>query len=256
MQHVELLQNLGLNEKEAKCYLALLPLNRATAYMVALRSGLKKPTAYVVLENLVNKGFVLKIPHQDKTKYIAKSPKECFVIAREKINAVQEALPELMAMQKEDDERVSIAYFEGMEGIEEMYDRMIKIMKQKPAQERNISGFYAHEQDTSEMLQDYWKNLNERFAKNSIRRSAITTKHETLEGFLELETLKKYGIRIKPLAQADYSSNISIEIYDNYTHIVSHRHLQGILIENPDIADVMSQIFHLVWKMSKEKAIG
>ena len=256
MEHLEHLQNLGLNEKEAKCYLALLPLNRATAYMVALRSGLKKPTAYVVLENLVNKGFVLKIPHQDKTKYIAKSPRDCMAMVREKLNAAHEDLPELMAMQKEDDEKVSIAYFEGMDGIEEMYDRMLKTMKQKPSAKRVVSGFYAHQQDTSEMLKNYWVKLNERFLKNSIRRQSISTKHESLKGYLQVESLKKYGVTMKSLSPEDYSSNISIEVYDDFTQIISHRHLQGVLIENPDIANVIGQIFNLVWKLSKEKALG
>lgn len=256
MELVESLQNLGLNEKEARCYLALLPLRKATAYMVAVRSGLKKPTAYVILESLVNKSFVLKIPHQDKTFYTAKSPRDCMIMAKEKINSAQDALPELMAMQKEDNEKVAVAYFEGMDGIGEMYDRMIKTMKQKKHDQRNAVGFYAHQQDTSEMLQDYWKDMNEKFAKHSISRKAITTKHESIESYLSIESLKKYGVVTKPLSEDDYSSNISIEVYDNFTQIISHRHLQGILIENPDIAAVMTQIFKLVWKSSKEKSVG
>jgi hypothetical protein len=54
MDRIKALKYIGLNDKEARCYLALLPLNQATAYMVALRSRIKKPTAYVVLESLVN----------------------------------------------------------------------------------------------------------------------------------------------------------------------------------------------------------
>jgi hypothetical protein len=61
---------------------------------------------------------------------------------------------------------------------------------------------------------------------------------------------------MKALAEKDYSSNISVEVYDNFVQIVSHRYMQGTLIENSDIADVMRQIFNLVWIGSKEKAIS
>lgn len=250
---IESLQNIGLNEKEARGYLALLPLRNATAYMVALRSGLKKPTAYVVLESLVNKGFVFKMPAAEKTLYIAKSPKDCMSIAVQKIRTAQETLPELMAMQKENEEKVSVAYFEGMDGVKEMYTRLIKDMKKKPVSERKVVGFYAHQQDTSEMLQEYWINLNESFAHHNISRKSITTKHESVKQFLSSVSMQKYLMQVRTISEKSYSSNISIEVYDNFVQIISHRYLQGILIENPDVASVMIQIFNLVWNISEKK---
>lgn len=257
MELLETLENIGLNEKEAKCYLALLPLRQATAYMIALRSGLKKSTAYVVLESLVNKGFALKIPAQDKTNYIAKSPKDCLALAQEKLQAAKETLPELMAMRREsDDEKVSVAYFEGLDGVKEMYAQLLKNMKQFPLYERKLVSFSAHKQDTSEALQKYWEELNQQFVKSHILRKSITTKHETMESFLQKANLKKYSIQIKAIKPEDYLSSITIDIYGNFTQIVSHRYLQGILIENPDVAHVMGQIFELVWKSTKEKSQG
>lgn len=257
MELIESLKNIGLNEKEAKCYLTLLPLRQATAYMIALRSGLKKPTAYVVLESLVNKGFALKIPSQDKTNYIAKSPKECMALARERMQLAQESLPELMAMRREsDDEKVSVAYFEGLDGVKEMYAQLIKNMKQRPMNQRQLMSFSAHLEDTAESLQKYWDELNEQFVKSHIERKAITTKHEASETFLQKSNLKKYLIQVKAVKPEDYLSNITIDIYGNFTQIISHRYLQGILIENPDVAKVMAQIFKLTWKVTKEKSQG
>lgn len=256
MELIESLQNIGLNDKEARGYLALLPLRRATAYMIALRSGLKKPTAYVVLESLVNKGFASKIPFDDKTFYVAKSPKECMSIARSKLQAAQEMLPELLALENNSDDKVNTSYFEGLDGVKEMYNRMIKYMKNKPEDQKWVVGFYAHQQDTSEMLQKYWVDMNNSLRLNKIKRKAVTTKHETLMSFLENENLKKNLITIKALPQEDYFSNISIEIYGNYTQIISHRYIQGILIENPDVAKVLQQIFNIVWKKRKEKPLG
>ena len=72
------LKNLGLNDKEARAYAALLELGQTTAYAVAERSGLKRPTVYVVLDELRQKGLVLKIPHVKKQLWSAKSPHQIF----------------------------------------------------------------------------------------------------------------------------------------------------------------------------------
>ena len=101
MKSIEALISLGLNEKEAKAYLALLPLAKATAYTIAMRSGLKKPTAHVVLDNLVSKGFALKIPYKRKHCFMAKSPRECLSLIKKKIATAEEMLPELLAIQKQ-----------------------------------------------------------------------------------------------------------------------------------------------------------
>jgi len=253
MELIESLMNLGLNEKEAKIYLALLSLEKATAYTVATRSGLKKPTAYVILDNLVSKGFVLKIPYKEKHMFLAKSPRECMALAREKISTAEEMLPELLAMQKKTEQKASVSYYEEIDGLKEIYRKIVKIMKMKPESERSFVAFYAHQKDTPQFLQKYWVELNEEYKENKIKRRYITSLHPSIKRYLEKEMIKNYRVELKALPENDYSSNISVEIFDSCILIVSHRYIQGILIENPDIANVMKQIFNLVWKLTKEE---
>jgi HTH-type transcriptional regulator, sugar sensing transcriptional regulator len=248
MDLINSLTNLGLSEKEAKVYLALLSFDKATAYAVAIRSGLKKPTTYVVLENLVARGFALKIPQKDKHYFIAKSPRECLALAKEKLSEAEEVLPELLAIQKKGEHKASVSYYEGFEGVKEMYNRLLKNMKNKPLTERSFSAFYAHQKHTPEFLQKYWLTLNEEYVKIGLRRKAVTTLHPSIKNYLKKEVQERLGMDLRALPENDYSSNISIEVYDDFTQIISHRYLQGILIENPDIASVMKQIFNLVWK--------
>lgn len=251
MELTESLVSLGLNDKEAKVFLALLPLEKATAYAVAVRSGLKKPTAYVVLNNLVGKGFALKIPSSDKHLFMAKSPKECVAIARQRLSIAEDALPELMALRKKGEEKANVSYFEGFDGIREMYARLVSDLKWKPADERSFVAFYAHQKHTPEFLREYWLELNETYRANKIRRQAVTTLDPSIREYLKEETKRRFGMDLRPLPESEYSSNISIEIYGNCVQIVSHRGIQGVLIEHPDIADVMRQIFALAWKTTE-----
>ena len=238
---VETLENFGLNEKEARIYLTLLPLKKATAYVVSVQSGIKKSTTYNILEILVNKGFALKIPSDDKNYYIAKSPKECFFAAREKLISIEEILPELLAMQKSDEEKASVSYYEGMNGIKESYHRIFKNVKDK-----EIVGFYAHGKESPKDLVEAWDWWTKKRKERNIRVRGITTKDVSNEGYLteQEENLSN----IKALPPEEYNSNISVEVYDKFTQIISSRSMQSILIEDNDIANVLKQIFEMVWK--------
>ena len=61
MDPKESLKHIGLNEKEIQIYLSLLELGSSTVLAIAKRSGIKRPTAYLVLQSLVEKGFASRI---------------------------------------------------------------------------------------------------------------------------------------------------------------------------------------------------
>ena len=244
------LQNLGLTEKEAKVYLALLQTGKSTAYSLALRSNLKKPTVYVTLENLISKGVVQKIPRAKKALYTAISPEELFDIAKSKMENAKNALPELQALSQGKEYKVRASYYEGLPAIMEMYSKMAKLMKN-----REYVGFFAHADVPAELMKTF-DEINEIHLKNGIKRRGITVNHPTMGKFLNNEYAKKYGVRLKALPMDKYNSNISIEIYDNYTQIFSHRHMQATVIDNPDVADVMRQIFELVWERNDPETVS
>lgn len=233
----------GLTEKEAKIYLALLQAGEQTAYSIAIKSELKKPTTYVVLEELVRRGIVHKIPRAKSTRYEAVDPVELFVVARERAEHAEAILPELRALYRTDTTKVKASFYEGLNGIKEMGGKLVEHTKG-----REHIAFYAHQKDTPKVLQEYWKELNAEYAKNNITRRAITTHDPSINDYLTNKVVPKNSLQLKALSPKKYSSNISIEVYDKWTQIISHRYLQGILIENPDIAHVMKQIFELIWE--------
>ncbi|MFA6100136.1 MAG: helix-turn-helix domain-containing protein [Patescibacteria group bacterium] len=235
-------QNLGLNEKEAKIYLALLQSGQSTAYQVAKRSGLKKPTTYVVLDGLIERGAVRKILKPKAMQYEATDPVDLFVEARSRVEQAESVLPELRALAKNDSKIVQATYYEGLQGIKEMYDFLMQEMKGK-----EYVGFYAHEMDTPPELKSYWRDLNQKFIEKKIKRRAVTPFDETTKPYMENQIIPKEFAQIKGISKKIYNSNISIEVFNQYTQIISHRYEQGILIRNPDIADTLKQIFEIVW---------
>lgn len=235
------LKNIGFTEKEAAVYLALLENGQGTAYQIAKRSGLKKPTAYVILDILVEKGAAQKILKPKNAEYAAANPDGIFNEVRQRITQAEDILPQLRALARSDKKIVETTYYEGIAGVKEMYKNLLR-----ETAGGSYIGFFAHEKDTPKVLKDYWPELNAEMAKQKITVRGVTTNDETTKKYFDAELLKPL-FEVKSLEPKLYSSNISIEIYGDYTHILSHRYLQGILIRNPDIAGVLRQIFEIVW---------
>jgi len=233
------LKNLGLNDKEARAYAALLELGQTTAYAVAERSGLKRPTVYVVLDELRQKGLVLKIPHVKKQLWSAKSPDEFFGEAEERLKIAKQALPELLAMTS-GSKKPRTLYFEGLRGIEDVTRYGLERMKGK-----EIIGFYAEAGDASPELKKIFGDYNNRLKRDCITERGIVPDIPNLKYWRDTD--KEYGRTMKIVPPATYSARNSIEIGDTFVRILAFKDLQGVIIENEAIAQTMRQIFEMVW---------
>ena len=58
--NLDTLVSLGINEKSARIFLAALSLGTATAQNIANGAGLKRPTAYLHLQELLKMGLIEK----------------------------------------------------------------------------------------------------------------------------------------------------------------------------------------------------
>jgi sugar-specific transcriptional regulator TrmB len=241
MKFINTLKDIGFSENEAKIYLVLLEIGKATAYKISKQAGFKKGTVYGILDNLSQKNFVIKIPAITSTFYKPRSPKEVLALSEEKIKNAKEDINALEKISDKNHFSSNVYYFDGLEEIKKMYKNIIKENKNK-----EFISFTSHSKNTSKELMGYWDKFNNERVKRKISAKAITPK----EGFSDKWTKnqKKYLLKIKFLENKFYDSDISIDIYDRFVQIVSYRYLQGILIDNPDIVKAMKQIFELVWR--------
>lgn len=243
MNSVEALKNVGLTDKEARVYVALLQLGRASSYAVSVKSGLKKPTTYVILDELVEKGFAHQIPRAKKKMYVPVSPDEVFGIAEEKLEVARQALPELKSLTKETD-KVNTLYFEGLKGLREaMWYRM------EEQKDKTMVGFYAANLDTPPegyALIDEWQAA---LRKRNITLQGITPKHESLRQYFEGDWGRTKLIDFKFLPYEEYSSKISMEAVLDMVRILdfNEESMQAVIVENKHVADMVRQVFNIAW---------
>lgn len=73
------LQNLGLNQYEAKAYSSLLKIGTANAYKVSKESGIPRARIYDVLETLTNRGLAMVEESSESTKIYTPVPSKVFL---------------------------------------------------------------------------------------------------------------------------------------------------------------------------------
>jgi predicted transcriptional regulator len=237
MDAVAQLKTLGLSDKEARCYVALVGLGQATAYRVAQKAKLKIPIVYVVLDELRRKGLVLKVPQAKKQLFSAKAPDELFAVYEEQLRYAKRALPELLAAASGND-RVRVLYFEGTEGMREMLEYRTPELAGK---ELRVLYGKAGKQPPA-MYFEYNKKLHEQES----RLRGFMPDHPSLQEFIKLD--KKYGWDIRPLPVSDFSADASVEIADGFVRIQLYKSAQGVVVEDKNFARMMGEVFEMLWK--------
>ncbi len=240
------LKNLGLSEKEARIYLALLQLGPATPYKMSKRAHLKRPTAYVIAEELLEKGFVIQAPGEKHT-YIARPPEVIFDEFEKKIGESRKHLPELRSLRGGIAEKPSVLYFEGVEGIRQALFHRIQELGNT-----EILGFYADPEYASVALLPVTKEFNEYLAPHNIKvRGFVTDTKELKEmgfdKFFNLQDPAAAAINAKIVGKDIYSSNASFEFYPKFIKIIFFDTAIAIIIESETVAKALRQIFEMLW---------
>ncbi len=236
----KVLQDMGLSEIEAKVYLAVLELGNASVLEIAKKAQVKRPTCYLSLDNLFNKGFASKIQKKSTTLYTAEKPSILLNKFREKINNFKDLLPFFEAKFNKGS-KPKIRYYEGKEELWNIYTKILF-----PAQE-----IYFFGTDVEKIMQvfpdlfEYWiKNFIEKY-KNS--KEIIS--HDKAG----LDYVKKHGkqrpIKIMPKDLPVFADSV---ITDNKLFIVSLDNLFGVLIESEDLAKTYKNFFLLAWRAAEE----
>jgi len=235
------LSNAGLTLKESEVYLAILKIKSGTAYRIAKISKIKKPTTYVILETLREKGFVLKTPSKRGTTYTAKSPDELVQNVEKKLDSLLQVLPHLKSIFKGNEDNINVFYYEGFDGVKDLLFYKIDEMKNE-----NMYAFFAKLEDYNEEIIELTRQWSAVLLKNNILFKGITPDVKITREVIESDP--SIYQEIKFVDPKKYSSNISIDCTHNFVRIVDFKNLNGIIVENKEVTKTIKQIFEMVWE--------
>lgn len=246
MEHlIKPLIDAGLDDKEARVYVSLLQLGTASSYAVSEKSGLKKPTTYVILDGLITKGIVAKVPGTRKQRFTAIPPEELIERAEQRVSSAKDSLRELQSLKREKSSEVKTLLFEGINGLKEALN--YRFDEQEGAR---INGFWAKVDNADKEVIQLFLEHDKRFSAKKIKVSGITPNDESTRIFREKFANVLENFKLIP--KGDYSSDISIEIALDFVRILDPIEKNALIIENRRVAETMRQIFNMVMERYRE----
>lgn len=240
------LKKLGFSDKEAKVYLALLELGASPVQPVSEKAGVNRATTYVVLDTLRKRGAISTVEKEDKTMFIAESPRTLLRLFRaqeqelkEKQEAFKRVLPELEALFSVATERPKVKFFEGPEGVRAIREDIIR------SGAKILYDIYSLEY-VDQIRALFSDEENEEFLKKR-HEAGITIKSIYTSDTGPFTEFKLRGDR-KFLPKEKFPFSGDILIYDDRIALTTLKgRIMSVIIESKEIADTMRLVFELAW---------
>lgn len=237
-----LFKNYGLNEKEVKIYLTLLELSEALPSVIARKADLKRPTTYVILEQLQKKGLVSRFKKQRNLYFRATNPNQFFEEQEAKLKMFKESLPGLIALNRKFEITPQMSLFEGQEGL-------VQIMEDTLTTTTELLCWADIQLATDSVLTDYYPTYIRKKVERKLWLKGIFCYDQVALRF------KKNGLKelreIYLIPKTTFPFKNEINIYDDKVAIISHQDEIGVIIQNQNIADTQRAIFNLGFEYAK-----
>lgn len=140
MELLKVLKQIGLTEKGAAVYLACLQLGVGSVVEIAKLSQLKRPTVYLILDDLGKAGLVSQTKKGEKNLFKAERPQKIITDLETKQELIREALPSLEAIYNLDVAKPNIKIGEGTEAVSRAYGSIFTYLSLHPEEELVIFG--------------------------------------------------------------------------------------------------------------------
>jgi len=134
---------------------------------------------------------------------------------------------------------------------DEGFNGMKKLMEYgfKDNEGEEMLGFFAVDRDRGipEELKTYFKDGWAPITKkHSIAVRGIASRDPDLSHYRDVDS--DYNRNVKLVSLEEYAPEVAIFILGKTVTIQDYKNLQGVAIENQDVAKAFKQIFEMVWK--------
>ena len=242
------LEYLGLSEKEATLYYALLQTEAASAVSLSRKTGIKQPTVYVVIEQLVKKGLAREVIIGKRTHFSAESPENLKTLIEKEKNRIENKIiktesiiAELKTVDKEKGDRPNVRFYEGREALKQSVHEYVS---QVGFSEKMDYGIYSYEKLTELFNKKDLEIIETRRIKNNVKFRAIYSgAAKVIESSSKLQELIKVD-------QGRFPLECDIAIFNDEVHFHTQgKSPSGVVIKNQEIATTLKSIIDYVFSV-------
>lgn len=240
----------GLNETDTKIYVKLLEKKFWKPSELANSVNENRTTVYKVLNKLIENKLVTKDESGKTLKYSASNPTRLLEISNEKkreqensANLLNTSVQMLLSEYVKNNEQPGVRYFQGIEGIEQIFADQVKdkqpIYFQLSSQAIDYYGF------------DKMHDLRMMAVNAGIPRySIVADNHKATKNYIETD--KQYLLTRTWLKKEDYTAPMEWGVYGNKLYILTFgKDAMGLIINSEAVAEGFMQVFNLLVKLQK-----
>lgn len=236
----------GLTEAEAIAYTFLVQNSPIAPPRLSELINESRTNTYKLLESLEELGLAQKDESDKKIKYWAKNPNALLQRVKDKqeeaelsAKKLQSSLPSLVNDFLKHNEQPGVRFFQGKEGIKQVYEDVLENCEEVLV--------IRSPQDNKFLPEDFYNEYQDRRARLGIKTQIITSKISTKQKDLLL------GKSRTVISKEQYNAPVEYDIYGDKVAILSFdKEAVGMIIESPQIAKSMKQLFELLSKEPHE----
>ena len=249
---LSMLQQIGLEETEAKTYLALLELGPSTVSEITKKAGITRTLGYVVLEKLAIFGLVNEVSGKGAKKiFSAQHPRSLVQYAKNRKNQmerdlteIEKQLPDLVSLYKFAEKPI-IRYAEGPSGVKNIFNETLEA-KTEILSILDIEGWIP---EFSSWGKEYNKERSRLKIKERILMLDTKQGREWMKYYKGSFKYTQYRW-IKPEQLPgilDFGGEINV--YENKVvmALLKKPNQMGILIESTALSNILRALFELAW---------
>lgn len=237
---VKTLMGIGLNNKEARIYLACIEKGTAPVSAIAQAAKVNRVTTYDILEKLKQKGLVSYFTKKQIKYFTATAPDILVEEYEKRTGDLRSSLP---AFKRISGQTVHprVRYFEGLEGIKTVYTDTL-------TSKTDILN-YSNSHEIRKIWPNYDKEYVQKRAQKKIFLREICPRDR--EGEIVKNHDEKYHRETKLIPAELFPFTNEINIYDDKVSIISFKdEVIGMIIESTEIANSQRAIFNLCWEFT------
>lgn len=240
-QLIRSLENIGFSEKQSQVYLATLSIGEATVTDIATATKLKRTTAFNIMHELGDKGYLSIQTKKGKQYASAVSPSILLEKSQNAYTHLKNIYPQLLSISNTSPNKPQTQFFEGIQGIKHCYNQVEFATGE-------IIGFTNYDL----MPDDVWEHIQNSFVPMRKRRKIparfITSYSDKARKIQAHDKERDLAHRLVPGFEQDFALEcLLMNDEDCFFLSFEKGSYYAIHIQSKSIYLMLKNIFKIIW---------
>lgn len=239
------LKQIGFSEKKAALYMAVLHSGSGSVAELANTAGIKRTTAYDILDELCRENLVTVSFSGKKRIFVAEPPENLNVLVERQTKSVNRLLPSLKEIFYSNT-RPRVRYYEGIEGLKKVHDELLAVKSKEYFYFGSMRGF------VDAMGKEYIDDFIQKRIRKKIWANALRIRNQEIDEPLTVagETNLR---RVRYLSKPLYDDVANLTLFEDKIGICStSSENYALVIESREMYTILRFIWDCLWENAEE----